>query len=297
MSKNTLVYEKITQKIIDAIENGDVAAWRKTWNGEIPTNIVSKKAYTGINPFLLSLAGYESKYWMTFKQAKQKGGNVRKGEKGTTIIFWKVNKYTKLDDDGNAEDKSYAMLRYYTVFNIEQVEGVDAPEEPARKKFEPIEAAQLIIDHMNDRPQFKHAGQDRAYYAPSLDLVNLPARDTFESPENYYATAFHELAHATGHKSRLARGLEDSVMFGDHKYSFEELIAEMTATMLCSTAGISDAVFDNNVAYLNSWLKVLKADSKVLVRAATQAQRAADLILEGYNAYLEHESSDEMVEA
>lgn len=276
------VYNLITDRIIVLLEQG-VVPWRKPWRGgdELPSNLVSKKPYRGINPFLLNCAPYGSPWWVSFKQAKKLGGSVKRGEKGFPVVFWKWME-KRVEENGKTVTKAWPMLRYYTVFNVEQCEGLDAkvpapPEPPAT--FQPIKAAEAVVKAMPDRPKIRH-GKPRAFYSPSQDLVNLPKRELFESPEEYYSTKFHELVHSTGHRKRLAR---DEVMdfhgFGSEPYSREELVAEIGAAFLCGHAGIETATLENSASYIDGWLHRLKDDKRLVVTAAARAQKAADFIL------------------
>lgn len=265
------VNEIITQKFIEALEKG-VCPWQKPWKaGQLPMNLVSKKVYRGINLFLLSHSQFTSPYWLTYKQAKTKGGQVKKGEKSTTVIFWKVSKY---DDKKTGEEKTSFMLRYYNVFNLEQCEGIEAPtsEEGEKLDFQPIQAAEDMAFDFIDREKvgLKHVG-NAACYVPSLDEVRMPAKETFVSEGAYYSTLFHEFAHSTGHESRLNR--LDNSSFGSDPYAKEELVAELSAAYVCADLGI-DNTFDNSAAYLQSWIKKLKGDANLLFSASKQATRA-----------------------
>jgi antirestriction protein ArdC len=267
------VYEIITNQILAELERGEVP-WRKPWRTLPPANLISKKPYRGINMFLLGFAGYGSQYWLTFNQAKQLGGNIRRGEHGTKIVFWKFDTY-ETEIDGEVEERKFAFLRYYTVFNLEQTEGLKALLElpPAF----PIESAESIVRGMPDPPAFEQ--DSRASYIPSLDAVTMPSRTAFDSQEEYYSTLFHELTHATGHAKRLGReGFDRAQQFGSESYSKEELIAEMGAAMLCGLAGIDQNTLANSAAYLKAWIARLRADSKMVISAASAAQKAADYI-------------------
>ena len=279
MSNNN-VYQIITDKLIAKLEEG-VAPWRKPWKaGEAgaPKNLKSGKAYRGINVFLLTIQGFESPYWLTFKQAKALKGSVRKGEKGTQVIFWRWIEKTKTVDGVDKKD-SFPILRYFSVFNVEQCAGITVPSkvdaEPA-PEFHPLAEAELVVEGMPNRPQINHGGS-RAAYSPTLDLVKMPEREAFDSPAGYYTTLFHELAHSTGHESRVGRTFGEH--FGSEDYSKEELVAEMTAAMVAGHVGIEETL-DNSAAYLASWIKTLKGDPKLAVCAAAQAQKAADYILD-----------------
>jgi len=278
------VYDVINGRIMELLESGTVP-WRKTWNAASsqPKNMVSKKDYRGVNVFLLACMPYVSPYWMTFKQVKDKGGHVRKGEKSTPVIFWKwIDRKDATPTEGEvAINGKIPMLRYYSVFNLEQTEGMELAPTAAEtiNTFTPIENAELIIAGMPLRPDIQHGG-NKACYSPFLDYVKLPVPEVFESPEEYYSTAFHELTHATGHAKRVGRkGVTETSYFGSHEYSKEELVAEMGAAFLCGHAGIEQKVLENSAAYIRGWLKALKNDKMLLVHAAAQAQKASDYIL------------------
>jgi len=281
MSGQLNIYEMITERIITLLKEGTVP-WRKPWTGgsskTLPMNLTSKREYRGINIFLLMCMGFSSRYWLSFKQAQEKGGRVRKGEKGTPVIFWKL--YAS-EDRQTGETKEVPLLRYYTVFNLDQIDGLEAPDGPelVNPHFEPITKAEGIILAMPKRPNIVH-NEPRAYYRALTDTINLPRPELFEEPEEYYSTAFHELIHATGHESRLNRRPSSEIRhFGDREYSQEELVSEMGAAFLCAESGIAPAVINNQAAYIDGWLKILKGSPKVVVHAAAQAQRAADFIL------------------
>lgn len=281
------VYQIITDRMISILESG-TCPWQKPWktsaNDVLPSNFVSKKPYRGINAFLLLCVPYSCPYWVSFKQASELGGNVKKGEKGFPVVFW--NWFPKRIDGkpvmkANGKPDMVPFLRYYTVFNLEQCEGIEyvKPAPVEGTKFEPLVEAARIIEGMPNPPTLTHGG-NRAYYAPSLDKVNMPEKESFVGAVEYYSTLFHEMAHSTGHKSRLARkGIEEIAAFGSETYSKEELVAEMGAAFLCGHAGIFHQTQANSAAYLASWIKALKADSKLIVTAAAQAQKAADYIL------------------
>ncbi len=265
------VYKIITDKIIDKLETGTVP-WLKPWNtehGEIQ-NFISKKAYTGINPFILNMHDYVNPNWLTYKQAKDLGGNVKKGEKGEIIIF-----FTKLEkEDSNGDKKSFGMLRYYNVFNLEQTEGIDYNMDTTGLEHNPISECENIIKNYPSAPSI--SSSNKACYIPSVDTVNVPDLSKFNKAEEYYSTVFHELIHSTGAKKRLNRDF--GVKFGDHKYSKEELTAEFGAAMLCGVTGIENKTLDNSASYIKSWIKALKNDEKLLISAASKAQKAANHI-------------------
>jgi hypothetical protein len=286
MSKNS--YEIVAQSIIAQLEN-NVAPWRKEWvaTGYTPMSLSSKKGYRGINYWLLSFAamgnGYESPWWGTYKQISELGGSVLKGSKGTPVVLWK--QFDTKDADGN--DKKAVVMRYFTVFNAEQAEWLNgAPafaESDKRSSVEVIESAQKILDDYFARESVSLAfGGDRAYYSPSRDAIQLPTQESFTSDEAFYATAFHEVGHSTGHKTRLNReGVVENHYFGSELYSEEELVAEFTSAFLSSETGVLPSTIENSTAYIQGWLKALKKDPKILVKAVGRAQKASAYILEG----------------
>ncbi len=273
------VPEIITESVLKQLEQG-VAPWRKPWTTSIPRNLISKKPYRGLNVFLLATRGYGSPFWLTFNQAKQLDAHVRQGEKSTLVSFWKFSEYAGENrDTGETENKTSALLRYYRVFNIEQFAGLKSLHGDNHKPVQPLAECESIADWMPNPPRIEQHSQ--AFYRPSADMVGMPSRNCFESPEAYYSTLFHELTHSTGHKSRLNRFEENSTdhQFGSESYSKEELIAEMGAAMLAGMAGISHTTLANSTSYLQSWINRLKSDSRLIISAASHAQKAADYIL------------------
>jgi antirestriction protein ArdC len=268
------VYQVITDRILSSLSSG-VVPWRCPWRTENPKNLVSGKDYRGVNVLLLRASPFESPYWLTFNQAKNLGGSVKKGERGAPVIFWKISK----DENDRGDVEKSFVLRYYTVFNVAQVEGIAAPSPAAPKAFNPIEECERVVRAFRDPPRIEHGGGS-ACYVPSLDRVQLPPRPAFSSVPEYYSTLFHELVHSTGAAHRLARkGVVDAIRFSSHDYSFEELVAECGAAFLCGHAGISAQVIDNSAAYIASWARKLRAEPRWIVEAAGQAAKAADLIL------------------
>ena len=285
MGKGVDAYQIMTDRICGLLEKGEIP-WRRPWKqngGLMPRNLKSGKEYRGINVFYLACAGFSSPYWLSYKQAEDFKLQVRKGEHGFPVVFWK---WLNVKDGKTGQDKRIPLLRYYTVFNVEQCDGIDnlpASKIPARHDvplaFAPIERCETVVAGYQNPPTVR-TGESRAYYRPSMDLVNMPPRETFESVEAYYSVLFHELGHSTGHESRLKRdGITDPAMFGSHEYSKEELVAEMTAAFLSGHCAIDGATVENSAAYIQGWLKRLRNDKSLLVSAAAQAQRAADLIL------------------
>jgi len=288
------VYEIVTEKVLEALAAG-VVPWRRPWasNGQdMPSSLRTGKSYRGINVWLLLASamahGYRSNKWLTYDYALELGGNVRRGEHGTLIVFWKFDDRQQ-DEDGGDEGEdgargSRCIMRYYRVFNTEQCDGLPASTEPVitapASQFTPIAQAAAVIEGMPKRPEIQHGG-DRAYYVPVMDRVSLPNPEQFTDPQHYYNVAFHELGHSTGHTSRLARkevGMA-GVAFASHAYSREELVAEFCAAFLCAHVGIESQTLADSAAYIDHWSRALRADSKLVVGAAQAAQKAADFIL------------------
>ena len=271
-------YDAITDRVIATLEAG-VVPWRKPWNGQggMPKNLISGKAYRGINVFLLHCLAYESPFFLTFRQAKKLGGYVRKGERGCPVVFWTIRE----TEEEEGKIRHVPLLRHYTVFNVAQCEGIDIPQlAEVEREHSPIEAAEHIVENMPDAPEVRH-GHTGASYSPSEDLVRMPRPEVFEDGARYYATLFHELTHSTGHSSRLDRKLDPGLApFGSPDYSREELVAEMGAAFLCGEAGILDTNIDQSAAYIGGWLRKLQNDRSLVVTAAAQAQKAADYILD-----------------
>jgi antirestriction protein ArdC len=286
----TDLYERVTDQIITALEAGTVP-WSKPWDPRIglPVSISTSKLYRGINIFLLSLAqqaaGYDSPWWATYKKIAELGGQVRQGEKSTMVTFWKTGETPKENEvTGDTEMKRWAVLRSYLVFNACQADGLPekyatAPDATANTPL--LACADVIADDFaqDNAPALQHGGPS-AFYSPGQDLVQLPVWESFAQAEGYYSTAFHEMGHSTGHSSRLNReGQTEGHSYGDELYSKEELVAEMTAAMLCGFSGIEQETLPRSAAYIRSWIGALKGDTRLIVQAAGQAQRATDLIL------------------
>lgn len=277
------IYEMVTNLIIERLEAG-VIPWHMPWKtfAGAPQNLMYRKVYRGFNFwYLLTVADrLGSPFFLTFNQVKELGGHVRKGEKGFPVVFWKL--LDKEEKDGSIDHIPF--LRYYTVFNLTQTEGIDPdkvpPTEAHDHDFDPIGEADALVQFWSDCPEIRLGGS-RAYYSPSGDYVGMPEPRTFFRDEEYYSTLFHELTHATGHINRLGRHekLSDH-RFGSPDYSQEELVAEMGAAYLCGMLGIENATIDNSAAYIKSWISKFKEDIKMLLIAASQAQKAVDYILE-----------------
>lgn len=275
------IYQQVTDRIISLIESGTVP-WRKCWSAGsgMPKNLISKKEYRGINVFILASSSYSSPYWLTYKQATDLGGFVRKGEKSTPVIFWKMLDKHDQDEETKATGR-IPMLRQYHLFSVEQCDGITVPPDPEEtiNPFSAIEKCEQIIAGYKNRPDI-HFGGAKAFYRVSEDRVQMPHKHTFNSSEDFYQVLLHELSHSTGHKSRLARKeVLERNEFGSEDYSSEEICADLSASMLCAIAGISNQTIEMSASYINGWLSVLRQDKKAIVVAAARAQAAADHIL------------------
>jgi antirestriction protein ArdC len=274
------VYEIVTARILEQLERG-VVPWRRPWRAELPVNLVSGKPYRGLNVFLLGSQGYGSRYWLTFNQAAKLGGHIRKGERSSLVTFWHIGEETVIRQADGTERKSKPfLLRYYSVFNIEQTEGISDKLglTGASPRVADLAQCEAIVAGMPNPP--KREQSDRAWYRPANDTVGMPARSLFNSAEGYYSTLFHEIVHSTGHTSRIGReGIEQLNAFGTESYSREELIAEMGSAMLCGVSGIAPKTIENSASYLQAWITRLRGDSRLLISAASAAQKAADFIL------------------
>lgn len=279
------VYQLITDRIIDKLDQG-VIPWQKPWTpSTIPKNLVSKKAYTGINLLLLACMGFDRNYFLTWNQVKNLGGKVKKGESSIPVIFWK---WSEVVDEESGELKKTSMVRYYSVFNIDQCENMPDSVNDLEAGNDDVEesiSAETIIKEMENKPKIEHKAS-KAFYAPKEDYINMPQKRRFKDTESYYATLFHELVHSTGHESRLNRKEIVELATNDHEmYSKEELVAEIGSCFLKSIAGIGQDHFDNNVAYINSWLKSLKDDKRMIIFASAQAQKAVNYILNRHQTF------------
>jgi antirestriction protein ArdC len=278
------VYQEVTDNISSQMEKG-VVPWRKPWStgggSPLPMNLASGKRYRGINIWLLNGAGFDSPWWLTYRQAAGMGGHVKKGEKGTQIVFWQFIRVTKTIEEGDKAGETYQdtvpMARAYTVFNLGQCEGVKAPDAEVTEKVEvSTDAAVALLSDYISPPQFSDA-YNYAAYNPSQDLVKMPPADSFEGAEEYASTLFHEYIHSTGHKGRLGRIA--STHYGDDEYSEEEVTAEMGAACLCAVGGVAPKTLGNSAAYIQHWLGVLREDKRFLFRVSSAAQKAVDWCL------------------
>jgi antirestriction protein ArdC len=263
--------------ILDKLKNG-TTPWKQTWNNFGPArNYISKKAYRGINALILNNTQNEFPLFLTYLQVKELGGYIRRGSKSIEVIYWKTLEFSEEE-----QVKRIPFLRYYNVFNIDCVDGVKL-KLPSTYINEPIQFCETIINEMPSKPVIEQGG-DQPYYNWKEDRIKIPRRENFPLVDEYYATLFHELAHSTGHSSRLNREtcMKPSV-YGSRDYSKEELVAEISTCFLCGEAGISNNTIDNSAAYIQFWLErlthMLREDNKAFVKAAALAQKATDFIM------------------
>lgn len=280
MSKS--VYEMVTDRIIEQLEN-NIIPWQKPWTGirSGAYNRISKKPYSLLNQMLLQ---HEGEY-ATFKQWQDLGGHVRKGEKSEIVIFWKIQPIEEEHEDGTKEIKQIPLLRYFNVFHISQVDGVEPLSEDALNDIEPIEQAENILQDYWTRENItvEHVAGNRAYYSPSLDMICLPLFEQFTDANEYYSTAFHESVHSTMNENRCNRAEDRKgklVAFGSNEYSKEELVAEIGSASLMNIMGIETSKsFKNSSAYIQGWLSKLQNDVKFIVSASSKAEKAVNYIL------------------
>lgn len=275
MEKKNYAAEAIANTIIAMLDKG-VAPWKMPWkNGGAMS--INGNYYRGINAILLSWQNYNDNRWLTFNKVKQLGGKVKKGEKSLPVVFWQFIVKNEKDENGDTIAKKIPFLRLYNVFNVEQCEGLKLPENKVfNAENNSIEEAENIWNNYAGKPAIlKHKSQ--ASYIPSIDVINMPEMKQFNSSEEYYSTLFHEAVHSTGHKSRLDRLTSDA--FGSEKYGKEELVAEIGSAILCQSVGITQTL-ENSAAYCKSWCNAIKAmPATAIISAASQAQKAVDLIL------------------
>ena len=272
------VYDKITERVLELLEEG-TAPWRRPWVTAAPQS-VRGRPYRGINALLLGLQEYGDPRWLTFREAQRRGGSVRKGEKGTPVVFWRWITNGSPNDDEEAAERApgYPLARTFYLWNVEQCEELSLPPLlQVAEDVQPVAAAEAVVAGYEGGPVIEYGAAFQAAYIPGLDVVQMPTREQFRSVDRMYATLFHELGHSTGHPSRLNRSQEGG--FGSHDYGREELIAEFCAAFLCAETGIDPSTQEQNAAYIDSWSKTIEADKKLVVLAAASAQRAADHVL------------------
>jgi len=269
------LYQEVTDTIVKALGEGiaNPENWRCPWHGGngLPVNHATGKAYQGVNVLLLCIAehvkGYSSPRWMTFAQGKALGGNVRKGEKGTPIVYY--NFVNRVNSEGKEE--SFPILKSWTVFNLAQFDGIEVNKVNSVNTSERIEACEELISSSKAEVQY---GFDKACYVPALDIVKLPKFEQFNDAGGYYSTVFHELAHWTGNAKRLNRDL--SGRFGSASYAMEELVAELASAYLCAEFKIEGQL--QHADYIADWINVLKGDKYAIFTASKHAQLAADYL-------------------
>lgn len=281
------VYQKVTDKIVADLEQGELT-WLKPWSSDNMDGRIVKPLrhngmpYSGINVLMLWGAavegGYLSPFWMTYRQAKEYGANVRKGERGNLVVYANTITKTEEQDDGSEEERKIPFIKGYSVFNVEQIEGLPeqfyAKPEPVIDTAERIEHADAFFAASG--ADVRHGG-NRAFYSGGSDHVQMPHFEAFHSPEAYYATLAHELTHWTKHPKRLDREFGRK-KWGDEGYAREELVAELGAAFLCADLALTPEPGEDHAAYIQSWLKVLKDDRRAIFSAAAHAQRAADYL-------------------
>ena len=282
------IYTRITNQIVADLEQG-VRPWLKPWNAEHAAGRITRPLrhngipYQGINVIMLWSAavasGYAAPIWMTFKQARELGAHVRKGEKGNLVVYANTVTKTEIDTNtGEEEDRAIPFMKGYTVFNIEQIEDLPAQfYAPAEPRLDPVQR----IDHAeaffaSTRADIRHGG-NRAYYSVTDDYVQMPPFETFRDAESYYATLAHEITHHTRHPSRLDRDFGRK-RWGDEGYAMEELVAELGSAFLAADLDLTPEPRDDHAAYIGSWLKALKNNKRAIFTAASHAQRAADYL-------------------
>lgn len=276
------VYDMVTNRIIAELEKGKIP-WQKSWTGvrDGAYNRITKRPYSLLNQMLLQHSGE----YATFKQWQDLGGHIRKGEKSEIVVFWKIFESKETDSDtGEIEIKKIPLLRYYNVFHISQVDGVEPLAlEQLNDEVEPIEAGDKIITDYIDKEHlnFIECKSNKAYYSPSSDTVVVPLKEQCQLINEWYSIAFHEISHSSGHKSRLNRIQTGAISaFGSQDYSKEELVAELSSATLMSVAGLeTPKTFRNSTAYIQNWLQVLRNDNKFIVSASSKAEKAVNYIL------------------
>lgn len=283
--QKTDVYQKINEAIVRLLESG--ATFSKPFkqkNSAAAQNFIGKTPYTGRNFFLMNMIAqfYGCPYFVTFKQAQELGGNVKKGEKAWPVVFFKMlEKESKKKPD---EKDRIPFARWSNVFNLAQCEGIDIPQAADEAlqviTFNPIEECELIVSGMPKRPEITHVENSGAFYRPSTDSIQMPLKESFIGVPEYYATLFHELGHSTGHESRVDREtMQQVAAFGSETYGREELVAELCSAYLCGHAGIENNTLASSAGYIAGWRKVIKDDPKAVFWAMKQAEVAAKFIL------------------
>jgi len=278
-------YQIVTERVIEELNRG-TAPWRRPWTSRLPINAISQKPYHGINTLLLGMAGYPDHRWLTYRQAIDLGGNVRRGEHGTAIVYWHFIDETENELRTEEKKRRIPLVKTYVVFNATQCEGLLQSDGGKLPDLEAVsrtgdgtalEAGRLLLETMPDPPKVERS--DKAAYVPSRDVVLMPDARTFQNEAAWVSTLGHELIHSTGNEKRLNRpAVSGAVYFGSEDYSQEELVAELGACFICGELGIAPD-FENSASYIDSWRKRLSDDPRLIFRAASAAQKAADFIL------------------
>lgn len=276
------IRQNISQQIVDALNSGDTLPWRQPWNNDpnagLPTNATSTNRYSGVNPILLEISrmrqGFQSKWWGTYKQIQQLGANVKRGEKGTAITFYKNIPVKNQKATGEEREETVPLLRTYHVFNIEQTDGLDhlriGHDDSTTDMYISHDEADALIDATEAEIRY---GGNRAYYSPTTDHIQLPMRSQFADANDFYSTATHELVHWSGAAHRLNRS--------ELTYAFEELVAEIGSCYACTEIGIPASDNLSGVtSYVQSWLRAMKNDPSFIFKAASHASKAADYLLD-----------------
>lgn len=278
MSKN--IYQMITDRFIYELEQG-VIPWERCWHGcrSGAFNRVSKKPYSLLNQMMLKHQGE----YATFKQWKDLGGTIKKGSKSEVVVFWKVTPIEETKEDGTKEVKYIPILKYFNVFHISCVNGIEPLEMAELTELEPIAEAEKIKEEYKSRENLDilEIVTNEAFYSPSHDMIQVPCKEQYTDIAEFYSTLFHEMVHSTGHKTRLDR-LDTSInsRFGSEIYSKEELVAEIGSATILNLLGVeTPKTFKNSTAYLQSWLRVLRNDNRFIISAATRAEKAVEYIM------------------
>lgn len=292
------LYQMVTDKIINLIETNKTelkSLWtKKDGSGSLPINFKTKQNYSGINILLLwdsTLTNdFTSNYWLTFKQAQDLGGHVKKGQKGTTLVYYNVMKkeLDSIKNPGEKAEVAIPFLKSFTVFNMDQIADIEVPAIEEKTEFDGNLLAEEILKH--SQANINEQGNN-AFFRRSTDEIYLPARESFISPSHFYSVALHELTHWTGHESRLNR--EYGKRFGDDTYAFEELVAELGSAFLTSEIGVINQTIPNHAGYIENWLKVLKNDKKAIFTAASQASKAHAFIMNLLPGHAHSEQTEE----
>ena len=281
--KEMNVYQIVTGRIIKELEKG-LIPWRKPWidirlqSGAY--NRVSKKPYSLMNQMLLAQEGE----YATFKQWTALGGSLKENARSEIVVFWKMQVIQEEKENGEIEEKQIPFLRYYRVFHISQIDGIEPLPKPEIPQVEGIKAGDQLIEEYASREkiQIKETISNEAFYNPRKDMIVVPQKGQFQEINEFYSTIFHEIVHSTGHSTRLNRDTMGKASFGTNLYSREELVAETGSAMLMNIVGIeTPGTFNNSAAYIQSWITHLQQDEKLIVTASAKAEKAVRYILNG----------------